>query len=187
MSETWIREWVEAHRWAVLLALVGAILIGAGVFWGRTGQESEVRILSGVSESSTSAELIVDIGGKVARPGVYKLPIGSRIEDALRAAGGEAEGADTNYIEKYLNKAAKVSDGQKIYIPQKSEARSQESVTVNINSASQGELEALPGIGPVMAGKIMAGRPYQNISELVERKIVGQKIYDQIKDQISVW
>lgn len=181
-----LKSWVEAHRWAVLAALVGVTLIGAGMFWTKTQSEPAPVVLSATSP----AELVVDVGGEVARPGVYKLPAGSRIEDALRAAGGEAEGADTNYIEKYLNKAAKVSDGQKIYIP----ARSAQPTTLNaqnnrtnINSASQAELEGLPRIGSETAGKIVAGRPYQNISELVERKIVGQKVFEQIKDQISIW
>ena len=139
-----------------------------------------------VLSATISAELVVDIGGEVVRPGVYKLPVGSRIEDALRVAEGLTVGADTNYIEKYLNRAAKVSDGQKLYIPSKSASSVQDN-RININSASQGELEGLPGIGPVTAGKIMAGRPYQNISELVGRKIVGTKVFEQIKDQISVW
>jgi len=174
---------VEVHRWAVLAALVGAALIGVGVFWNKTQEESApVQILS----ATASAELTVDIGGEVARPGVYKLSGGARIEDALRFAGGLTGDADTEYINKYLNKAAKVSDGQKLYIPKQNAEKTSDGL-VNINSASQGELEGLPGIGPVTAGKIMAGRPYQNISELVGRKIVGTKVFEQIKDQISVW
>ena len=174
----------------MLGVLVGTAVIGAGVFWMRTSEESRISVLSAVSVSSGSAELVVDIGGEVVRPGVYKLPIGSRIEDALRLAGGLTAGADTNYIEKYLNKAAKVSDGQKLYIPHAGAENAQRSTLnaqVNINSASQAELEGLPGVGPVTAGKIVTGRPYQSISELVGKKIVGAKAYEQIKDQISVW
>ncbi|KKU67960.1 MAG: Competence protein ComEA helix-hairpin-helix repeat protein [Candidatus Amesbacteria bacterium GW2011_GWA1_47_20] len=177
-----LKSWIEAHRWAVLGVLVGAALIGSGVFMTRTAEQPGVEVLS----ATISAELVVDIGGEVVRPGVYKLPVGSRIEDALRVAEGLTVGADTNYIEKYLNRAAKVSDGQKLYIPSKSASSVQDN-RININSASQGELEGLPGIGPVTAGKIMAGRPYQNVSDLVEKKIVGEKLYDQIKDMVSVW
>ena len=177
-----IREWVEAHRWEVLGVLVGAALIGSGVFMTRTAEQPRVEVLS----ATISAELVVDIGGEVVRPGVYKLPVGSRIEDALRVAEGLTVGADTNYIDKYLNRAAKISDGLKLYIPSKSASSVQDN-RININSATQGELEGLPGIGPVTAGKIIAGRLYQNISELVERKIVGSKVFDQIKDLVSVW
>lgn len=189
MNESIIREWVEAHRWAVLLALTGMTLIGAGVFWWRSGS-GELAQPEITMSATESAKLVVDVSGEVTKPGVYQLPMGSRVEDVLQVAGGETGDADTDYIEKYLNRAAKVSDGQKLYIPAKSVQESASSVQnnrININSASQAELEGLPGIGPVTAGKIVAGRPYQNISELVGRKIVGQKVYDQIKDQVSVW
>lgn len=185
-----LKSWVEAHRWVVLGALVGVALIGAGVFWSKADtQQPEVQVLS----ATVAAELTVDISGEVARPGVYKLPAGSRVEDALRVAEGLTESADTNYIEKYLNRAAKVSDGQKLYIPHRSAEKTQNlqnsktQTFININSASQAELEGLPEIGTTRAKNIIAGRPYQNISELVEKKIVGQKVFDQIKGQISVW
>ena len=182
-----LKSWVEAHRWAVLGVLVGGGLIGSGVFWSKVDMtQPDVQVLS----ATVSAELVVDISGEVARPGVYKLPVNSRVEDALRASGGVTEGADINYIEKYLNRAAKIGDGQKLYIPARNaqlSALNAQNDRININSASSGELEGLPGIGPVTAGKIIAGRPYQNISELIEKRIVGQKLYDQIKDLVSIW
>lgn len=184
-----IRDWVEAHRWEVLGVLLGIVLIGSGVFFWKSGLNEPVQpeiVLS----ASTSAKMVVDVGGEVKSPGVYELPVGSRVEDALRAAEGLSEGADQNYIDKYLNRAAKLSDGQKLYVPRAGAEKTQDSMLktqLNINLASQGELETLPGVGPVTAGKIIAGRPYQNVSELVEKKVVGQKLYDHIKEQISVW
>ncbi len=181
-----LRAWVEAHRWVVLGVLVGAALIGAGVFWTKTQAEPAPVVLS----ATVSAELVVDIGGEVARPGVYKLSSGARVEEALAAAGGITSDADINYIEKYLNRAMRLLDGQKIYIPRIDAENAQSSrlnAQLNINTASQKELEGLPGIGSERAGKIISNRPYQNISELLSKKIMGQKVYDQIKDQISVW
>lgn len=192
--QNWIKEWVEEHRREVLLALLGAILIGSGVFWMKSGgiKETEVQVVGSqeLGFSSQSGELVIDVSGEVIRPGVYKLSTGARVEEALTAAGGITDDADTNYIEKYLNRAMRLLDGQKIYIPRVGAENAQGSkpnAQLNINTASQGELEELPGIGPVTAGKIISNRPYQNISELLSRKIVGQKVYDQIKDQISVW
>lgn len=182
MSESWIQVWVEAHRWGVLGILVGVGLIGSGVFFWKSGLNEPAQPVV-VLSASTSAKLVVDVGGEVNSPGVYEFIPGARVEDALTAAGGISAQADQNYIEKYLNKASKLSDGQKLYIPKVGV----KSAGININTASSGELEGLPGIGPVTAGKIMAGRPYQNISELVERKIVGAKAFDQIKDKISIW
>ena len=188
--QDWIKEWVEEHRREVLLALLGAVLIGSGVFWMKSGgmKETEVQIVR--DEKLEIRDITVDVSGEVAKPGVYKLPVGSRIEDALRAAGGETEGADTNYIEKYLNRAMRLLDGQKIYIPKlnaENDESSAENNLVSINKGTQAELEGLPGIGSERAAKIVSNRPYQNISELLSKKIVGQKVYDQIKDQISVW
>lgn len=131
---------------------------------------------------------------------MYKLVTDSRVIDALEAAGGLTDQADTEWVDKYLNKSAKVSDGQKIYVPRNSEndqisnsklqtsSNSQNTNSIiNINTAGSRELEALPGVGPVTAEKIIAGRPYGNIEELIGKKIVSQKIFDQIKGQISVW
>ncbi|KKW09975.1 MAG: Competence protein ComEA helix-hairpin-helix repeat protein [Candidatus Gottesmanbacteria bacterium GW2011_GWB1_49_7] len=184
-----IREWVEAHRWEVLGVLVGAALIGSGMFWLKSGI-GETRQPEVVLSASSSAKLVVDVGGEVINPGIYELLPGARVEEALVAAGGLSAKADTDYINKYLNRAAKLSDGQKLYIPRvgaENAQRSTRNAQININLAGQGELEGLPGVGPVTAEKIMAGRPYQNVSELVGKKIVGEKLFDQIKDLVSIW
>ncbi|MBI2420982.1 MAG: helix-hairpin-helix domain-containing protein, partial [Candidatus Levybacteria bacterium] len=97
------------------------------------------------------------------------------------------------FIEKNINLASKVTDGMKIYIPRVGESLSSGvnttissgSSLVGINSAGQAELEALPGIGPVTAGKIIAGRPYSSIDDLVAKKAVSQSVFEKIKDQIS--
>lgn len=199
--QDWIKEWIEEHRREELLALLGAILIGSGVFWMKSERtkETEIQIVGGQEpgSSSQSGELVIDVNGQVVRPGVYKLPVGSRVEEALAAAGGITSDADTNYIEKYLNRAMRLLDGQKIYIPQsgggpavagqENNKSSAENNLVNINKGTQAELEGLPEIGSGRAAKIISNRPYQSILELLSKKIVGQKVYEQIKDQISVW
>jgi len=192
--QDWIKEWVEEHRREVLLALLGAVLIGSGVFWMKSGgmKETEVQIIGSqeTGDRSQLGELVIDVSGEVIRPGVYKLSGGARVEEALAAAGGLTGEADTNYIEKYLNRAMRLLDGQKIYIPKlnaENDESSAENNLVSINKGTQAELEGLPGIGSERAAKIVSNRPYQNISELLSKKIVGQKVYDQIKDQISVW
>ncbi len=162
-----------------------------------------------VFEASSSAKqnptevknIFVDIEGAVVRPGVYKLPQDSRIQDALVAAGGLSASADRNFVSKNINLAIKLSDGAKIYIPNVGEAVSSSSVLsgssqtgtggggdlVSINSSSQAQLEALPGIGPVTVEKIIAGRPYGSVDELLKKKIVGGKVFDQIKDKITIY
>lgn len=143
--------------------------------------------------------ILVDIEGAVVRPGVYKLPQGSRIQDGLISAGGLSAKADREYIAKNFNLATPLTDGAKIYVPNISEAvdgvsvlnASSEGIIVgaliNINSSSQSQLEELPGIGPVTAQKIIAGRPYSSVDELLNKKIVGAKVFEEIKGKISVY
>lgn len=142
---------------------------------------------SGVLGQATS-QITVDIQGAVARPGVYELPEGSRVEDALSAAGGLTSEADAERISQTINRAAKLSDGAKLYFPKKSDSTSHNSYPslVSVNASSQSDLEALPGIGPVTAKKIIAGRPWQTLDELVTKKAMSQSLLTKLKDQLSL-
>jgi len=144
--------------------------------------------------SSGSARISVDVSGAVLRPGLYTLSEGSRVHDALVSAGGLSESADREWIEKNLNLALKLRDGVKIYVPRESEQGFVQGASVvsggdliNVNSASSRELESLPGIGPVTAGKIIDNRPYSSIDELFSKKVVSSKIFDQIKEKITAF
>lgn len=151
-----------------------------------------------VAGAIRGGELVVDIAGAVVNPGVYRLPAGSRVEDAIAAAGGLSADADGDRLSKVVNRAAKLSDGAKLYIPQKSDVTSGNVSTpnvpdssdyphlVSINAASQSELETLSGIGPVTATKIINGRPYTSLEELVTKKAVGQALFDKLKDQLTL-
>src|SRR3989344_1802896 len=158
----------------IVLALLGLTLIGAGVFWWKSGgvEEDKIEIIEASGEVASKVK--VDIEGAVEKPGIYELDNGSRIGDVIEKAGLGAE-ADTKWIETYLNRAEVVKDGMKIYIPSKSEILNPKSEILNksqiqnskidVNTASQVELEELPGIGPVTAKKIIDGRPYGRIEE----------------------
>jgi competence protein ComEA len=185
--------WLEQRKWEVGMLLAGLIIIGAGLFILKTENSNDgVEILSAATEATYSGMLVVDIEGAVNNPGVYELASDTRIEGAIKAAGGLSGEADINWVEANINRAKQLQDGEKIYIPKKAEQ--QENVTnynaasgISINSASESELDTLPGVGPVTAGKIIAGRPYQQLEELTERKIVNQTVYNQIKDLITLW
>jgi competence protein ComEA len=139
-------------------------------------------------------EIAVDVEGAVQHPGVYRIDSQSRVEDALSAAGGYSAEADRQRISKTLNLASRVTDGAKVYIPAVGEtavagaetAGGDQSGIVSINGASQSEIEALPGIGAVTAGKLIQGRPYTSLEELMSKKVVGKKVFEQIKDKISL-
>lgn len=125
----------------------------------------------------------------MVKPGVYEVSADSRVNDAVVAAGGLSADADRGRV----NLAAKIVDGQKVFIPKVGEASSfaeagtlgASTALINVNSASQAELEKLPGIGPVTAQKIINLRPYNGVSELLSKKAVSTSVYDKIKDLVT--
>jgi len=142
----------------------------------------------------SSEKIAVDVEGAVIKPGVYELSSDSRIVDALSAAGGMSEEADRDYVQKSINLAQKITDGIKIYIPRVGEqvlststnvSSAGSSSTININTASESDLDGLPGVGPVTAGKIIAGRPYASTQSLLDQKVVTSSVFEKIKNQIS--
>lgn len=185
-------ELLERYKIPLALCLVGVVLILGGIIFS-PHQSPKIPEKSIVTESQN--QIKVDVSGAITNPGVYQLKDGSIVEEAILAAGGFAQGANTKFISKYLNMAKKVSDGMKIYVPYVGEKDTDIAVSevagakvqiVNINTGTQAELESLPGIGPVSAGKIISGRPYSSIDELVNKKIIGKAVFDKIKDQISI-
>lgn len=192
MDYSSFKEKIDQFKIPVGLSLVGAVLIIGGMLASNLTKPRveypKESIVSGIKKIS------VDVSGAVINPGVYQLDESSRIENAVLAAGGLAENASGEYVSKYLNMAQKLSDGMKIYVPIAGEQYSGgvSSVAgiksqVNINTGTQAELEALSGIGPVTASKIISGRPFTKIEDLLTLKIVSKKVFDQIKDSLVVF
>lgn len=136
----------------------------------------------------TPASLAVYITGAVATPGVYSLPEGSRIEDAVVAAGGFHEDADPQGV----NLAARLSDGVQVFVPYLSGKTPATPIVqrVNINTASMAELDTLPGVGPTLAQTIVDFRvqngPFQTIEDLMNVPGIGPATFDRLKDMITV-
>ncbi len=189
---------IKRHWLPLSLGALGMIFFTyglIGLFVSSKSASEDIVFESGsVKSSSTEAIIIVvDIEGAVVRPGLYKLPQDSRLQDGLIVAGGLSAAANRDYVAKNLNLAIKLTDGAKIYIPKEGEAESIKGSAqlltgqININSATEQELDALPGVGPVTAQKIIGARPYVSVDELLDKKIVGSKVFNQIKDKISVY
>lgn len=204
----------------VVLALIGLLLVGGILLLPRlTASNATVEVVEAQatpSVATASATLLVaEISGEVENPGVYKLEIGARVDDLLKASGGVKETADNEWIERFINKAAKLTDGQKIVIPSASETplvqqqqvlsasttgegagyqttsppqiQTPSNSLININTASKSKLEELWGIGPVTAQKIIDQRPYSATDELIKKKIVKSNVWERIKNEISVY
>ncbi len=142
-------------------------------------------VATGAAELSSETSILVDIEGAIVAPGVYRLSQGARVNDLLTLAGGFLASADTPRINKTLNRAAILSDGAKIYIPFLDEATpadSQKSLMISVNTASAAELESLPGVGSVIAEKIISARPYSSLDELVQKAVMSASLFDKCKE-----
>lgn len=191
------REKLDQFKLPIGLSLVGIVLIIGGIFASGLNR-SKPKNFPKESLVESQRMISVDVSGAVVKPGVYQLRNGSRIEDAVLAAGGFAETANREYISKYLNMAQKLVDGSKVYVPLEGEQVSgaknvgtvagaaSANAQVNINIATQAELEALPGIGPVTASKIISDRPYHAAEDLLNKKVVNKSTFEKIKDLITL-
>lgn len=190
----------------IVVALVLGLAVCTAGFWLASSAASGPRVdlgalpaASGDDVAEAAVELVVDVGGAVRSPGLYRLPAGSRVGDAIAAAGGFGPDVDAAGAAERLNLAAVLSDGQKIVVPMRGAPSpavapggggggTVGSLLIDLNHASQSELESLPGIGPVTAGKIIAARTEQRFAraeELLERKIVGKATWEKIRDLVT--
>lgn len=188
---------------AVLVGVLAVVIaLGGGGMHGIAGPGGGTNQPHSSSEAAFAGELVVDVAGAVVTPGVYRLDAGARVGDAIDAAGGFGPRVDADRVAAELNLAAALTDGQQIRVPSRDEpadgsaggsnhgggGRNADGL-IDLNSASQSELESLPGIGPVTAGKIIAARaesPFASVDDLRERGLVGEKTFESIRALITV-
>ena len=194
------------HKFSVLLSrftwldwvLVFAFLLSLGYLisfgWARLrNRVVPVEYLADGSTGDSQGTIWVDVAGAVSKPGVYELAGNARYKDAIVAAGGVTGDADRDYLSRVVNMAARIEDGEKIYVPltssstQLSEVKGEVSSLININVASESVLDGLPGIGPVRAGEIVKNRPYKVVEELLTKGVIPKAVYDEISSKLTVY
>lgn len=214
------KDLIERHRTLIGLSLVAVIVAGSTVSLYTIHSQNQTpeislrknadvsKTLASNLKSASSSKIKVHIAGAVNNPGVIEINSGSRVEEALDLAGGLSKEADIIYVNKDLNLARNLSDGDKIFIPAKGEILSAESssnifsnvksdlpadqTSININTASVEEILAanLYRIGPKTAGKIVEYREqygaFKSIEEIMDVSGIGEKTFEKIKGRIAV-
>lgn len=188
-----MRDW-----WKAAFGVVGGLL-GAGLILLTVSPPRGQAVV--LLPPPTPAPLLVHVTGAVAKQGVFSLPVGSRVRDALAEAGGAQPAADLSAI----NLAAPLQDGEQVCVPTLIPTRhppgpdsnppdptAAEGMQqpINLNTARAEDLEKLPGIGPTTAEKIVqyrqANGPFPSIESLLEVPGIGQATFDKIKDYIYI-
>lgn len=190
--------WRSLHvgeRWLLAASLL-LIAFCAGASWQKYFYRQPSQPL--LQESSqakliqwnSGASIIVDVSGKVAHPGIVHLPRDARVKDAIQKAGGVLPGANVST----LNLAATLNDGEQVQVDSASgkstfAADKAPDAKLNINQASESDLESLPHIGPVMAARIVAYRKthgaFQSSDDLNAVKGIGAKTIEKLQPLIT--
>jgi competence protein ComEA len=196
------RAWLAGlgRRELIALLLIGVVISGGAGLWYMRSLPRPIETVElaqpVAGPSPTPAALFVHVAGWVRSPGVYELQMGQRVIDAIDRAGGPRRGADLNA----LNLAALVVDAQQVLVPRKvatsSGAGGQltapggEGQKINLNLATAEDLETLPGIGEVLAQRILEHResngPFTSVDELLEVSGIGEARLEDIRDRVSV-
>jgi competence protein ComEA len=184
----------------VLIALLCAVVVVRSSQSANLPVASELGMGSGASSTTTSAPgVVIDVGGAVRQPGVYRLALGSRVVDALEVAGGPAEDIDLDQI----NLASTINDGQRVWFTRKGElppvgvvgssppsGGTDSGVPLDLNTATLEQLESLSGIGPATAKAIIDRRRelgrFRSVDDLLTVKGIGPTKLDTIRSGVVV-
>ncbi len=205
LQQQLLQKWDHFRQWWIdlhftntqrrTLGAVAGVLIALSLFVVFSGKSEVVAAEAIAPTQMVAPAMIIDVTGEVVSPGVYELPAGSRVIDAIRAAGG----AKAKAALSELNLARVIKDGEQIYVDpiytagSRTRAGSKAAAPrgpININRASASDLDSLDGIGPVIAKRIIAYRlangPFTALEDLLKVSGIGDAKFAQFKEKIRV-
>jgi competence protein ComEA len=167
------------------------------------------------SPTQKKTQIYVEISGEVNKPDVYLLEQGARLNDLVKMAGGLSDSADKGFFSRNFNLAKILADQDKVYVPsiyeitnglfieqqknldylnpvstniidEEISTKGPESPKIAINKAESEELQLLPGVGEATANKIINNRPYTKLEELISKKVVSKRTFENIKNLIQL-
>ncbi|WP_127554270.1 ComEA family DNA-binding protein [Actinoplanes sp. OR16] len=209
-GRSWVQAFDPGRPGVKALAAVAVVVVVVAAFLAWRARPRVDAVVSGGSglvslpsaaavtggSSAASSEVVVAVGGKVRKPGLVHLPPGARVADALAAAGGAEPGVDV----AALNLARRVADGELIMVgvtpppgtvtvPGMSSAAAPGGL-LNLNAAALGDLDDLPGVGPVLAQRILDAREemggFKSVADLRKVDGIGDARYEQLKELVTV-
>lgn len=194
-----LRVTIGAAVVLLVAAFVVAVLVSVAAAGGggsatvaAAGKGRSSATPAAASGSPGASSLFVHVAGAVRAPGLVELQAGARVVDAVAAAGGLAEAADADGI----NLARPVQDGEQLRVPHAGEAAPPAAAgapsdsVIDLNAATQDQLEELPRIGPALAQRILEWRTanggFASVDDLMQVTGIGQKVFDGLKDRVRV-
>lgn len=205
-----LQKVIKKHRLELFFICIALVLsiVSIAVFVVSSNNNISEQKDSIVAEPINQTPIFVDIGGAVVKPDLYEATSGTRLKQIITLAGGLSDNVAHDYFVRNFNLARIITDQEKIYVPSIQEINSgiiiensqlntstslsadngtmEQSVIININSASIDELDTLPGIGITTALKIIQNRPYSTIEDLLNKKVVKKNVFEQIKGLVTV-
>jgi competence protein ComEA len=176
------------RSWIAGVVIAVCALVGAVVLWPSPAPAPVVEHIVSRPVPQADAPLVVHVSGAVAEPGLVSLPFGSRVADAILAAGG----ASSEAVLSGINLAAPITNGQRVVIPTLADASVRTGGIgggpVALNHASVSELEELPGVGPVLAQRIIDHRdrhgPFTTVEDLLDVAGIGEAKLAALRDYV---
>lgn len=193
----WIKEVLDEfspRALKVTITLLAVVAFGVYVFSSGTGKDTTVTLEkssdTGDSTQVQSPKIYVHVAGSVKAPGIYQLDSGTRVYDAVLAAGGFTDKANQSSV----NMARALTDGEQLLISSESSSVTFEgavtSSLISLNQASSSQLEDLPGVGPALAGRIVDWRTanggFKAKEDLLNVAGIGDKLFASFKDLVTL-